>query len=232
MRNNGTGIGALATEGSGSLATEPAVATPGQAGDGTLPAWAGVTSAEVLAVFPGDRADLDGPVPGARVLGRDLDGLVQVGAVDHVVAADLLLGLGERPVADQQFPIADPHGGGVADVAQPVAVQQHTAAIHLAEPVGVRGQPGRARGRGVAPGGLVDAMDQHVPHETASFVHHLSDERTGALRTTSRTDEGCQRTTSSIIGVVGWAAPEAGPAVRARWSPGRSPVATTGPVMP
>jgi hypothetical protein len=24
-------------------------------------------------------------------------------------------------------------------------------------------------------------MDQHVPHETASFVHHLSDERTGAL---------------------------------------------------
>src|SRR6185312_15076289 len=80
-----------------------------------------VTSAEVLAVLPGDRADLDGPVPGARVLGRDLDGLVQVGAVDHVVAADLLFGLGERPVADQQFPIADPHGGGVADVAQPVA---------------------------------------------------------------------------------------------------------------
>src|SRR5439155_13641149 len=73
-----------------------------------------VTSAEVLAVFSGDRPDLGGSVPGARMLGRDLDGLVQIGAVDHVVPTDLLLGLGERPVADQQFPVADPHAGGVA----------------------------------------------------------------------------------------------------------------------
>src|SRR6185312_6144568 len=39
---------------------------------------------------------------------------------------------------------------------------------------------GSPAGRGVAPRGLVDALDQHVPHETASFVHHLSDEQTGA----------------------------------------------------
>ena len=55
----------------------------------------------VPAVISRDRPDLDGAVPGRRVLGRHLDGLVEIGAVDHVVPGDLLLGLGERPVADQ-----------------------------------------------------------------------------------------------------------------------------------
>src|SRR6266700_6255523 len=57
----------------------------------------------VSAVIPRDRPDLDRAVPGGRVLGRDLDGLVQIGAVDYVIAGDLLLGLGERTVTDQEF---------------------------------------------------------------------------------------------------------------------------------
>src|SRR5260370_31002229 len=79
----------------------------------------------VPAVITRDRPHLDGAVPGRRVLRRHLDALVQVGAVDHVVAGDLLLGLGERPVADQQFAAADLQRGGVADVPEPVAVQAH-----------------------------------------------------------------------------------------------------------
>src|ERR1700730_3993501 len=69
-----------------------------------------------------DRADFDRARPGGRVLGRDLDRLVQIGALDHVVASDLLLGLGEWPIADQHLAVADLHRGGVADVAEGVTV--------------------------------------------------------------------------------------------------------------
>jgi hypothetical protein len=47
----------------------------------------------VSTVVPCDRPDLDRAVPGGRVLRRYLDGLVEIGAVDHVVPGDLLLGL-------------------------------------------------------------------------------------------------------------------------------------------
>jgi hypothetical protein len=59
-------------------------------------------------VIPRDRANLDRAPPGRRMLGRYLDGLVQISAVDHVVAGDLFLGLGERAVTDQQFLTANP----------------------------------------------------------------------------------------------------------------------------
>src|SRR5215510_4160884 len=48
-----------------------------------------------------------------RVPGGHSDGLVQVGAVDHVIAGHLLFGLGERAVSDQLITTADPHGGRV-----------------------------------------------------------------------------------------------------------------------
>ena len=38
--------------------------------------------------------------------GRYLDGRVQVGALDDVIASDLLFGLGKRPVTDQQLAVA------------------------------------------------------------------------------------------------------------------------------
>src|SRR4029450_1488794 len=42
----------------------------------------------------------------------ELDGLVQVLAVDQVVAAERLLGPGERPVGGERAAVLDPHGGG------------------------------------------------------------------------------------------------------------------------
>src|SRR4029453_9451285 len=58
-----------------------------------------------------DRPDLDRPAPDVRDAGRDLDSLVQVLCLDHVEAAELLLGLGERPVGGQRLAVAHPHGG-------------------------------------------------------------------------------------------------------------------------
>ena len=75
---------------------------------GTPAAQAPSVEHGVPAVISRDRPDLDGAVPGRRVLRRHLDGLVEIGAVDHVVPGDLLLGLGERPVADQQFRCCGP----------------------------------------------------------------------------------------------------------------------------
>lgn len=48
-----------------------------------------------------DRADLD-PTAGCWYLLGHGDGLVEVGGLDHVVAAEGLLGLGERAVGDRE----------------------------------------------------------------------------------------------------------------------------------
>src|SRR5215211_5329560 len=50
-----------------------------------------------------DRTQLDLPVLGARALLRPLDRLVEVRDVEHVVAAELLLGLREGPVGDERL---------------------------------------------------------------------------------------------------------------------------------
>src|SRR4051794_12977611 len=47
------------------------------------------------------------------VLGGDLDGLVEVGALQHVEADDPLARLGEGAVGDQQLPLAAPDAGRV-----------------------------------------------------------------------------------------------------------------------
>src|SRR5215468_191059 len=59
-----------------------------------------------------DRPHLDRPLPGVWDLGGDLEGLIEVGAFDQVVPADLFLCLGERAVADHHVTAADLHGGG------------------------------------------------------------------------------------------------------------------------
>ena len=57
-----------------------------------------------------DRPHFDRPEPRAGDLRRDLDRLVEILAVDDVVAADLLLGLGERTVGGEHLAVAHPHG--------------------------------------------------------------------------------------------------------------------------
>ena len=64
-------------------------------------------------MFP-DRPHFDRCRAGARDLRRHLDGLVEVLAVDDVVAADLLLGLGERAVGGEHVAVPHADGGGVA----------------------------------------------------------------------------------------------------------------------
>src|SRR5947209_17885571 len=60
-----------------------------------------------------DRPHLDASVPGAGDLRRDADGLVEVLAVDEIEPADLLLGLGERPVRRQDLAVTYPDAAGV-----------------------------------------------------------------------------------------------------------------------
>src|ERR1019366_5146700 len=137
--------------------------------------WSGGSAGRpgIPAVIAPDRPHLDGPVPGRRVLGRHLDRLVEIGAVDHVVPGDLLLGLGEGPVAHQQAVVPDLHRGGVADVPEPVTVQQDAPALHLRQPGLDRRSPLRTLPRPPRPlGGLVDAVNQHVLHVAALHGHN------------------------------------------------------------
>jgi CubicO group peptidase (beta-lactamase class C family) len=63
---------------------------------------------EAVRVLQGPyRPDLDLAEPGHRVRGGHLHGLLEAGALEHVVPADDLLGLGERPVADQDLTVAN-----------------------------------------------------------------------------------------------------------------------------
>src|ERR1700745_3738854 len=54
-----------------------------------------------------ERAHLDRPGSGQRMRGGHLDRRLKVGALDDVVAADLLLGLRVGPVGDQRLAVAD-----------------------------------------------------------------------------------------------------------------------------
>ena len=53
---------------------------------------------ETIAAAVGDGAHLHRADPGARNSRGDEDGFVEVARLDHVVPAELLLGLGERSV--------------------------------------------------------------------------------------------------------------------------------------
>src|SRR6202021_2045777 len=60
-------------------------------------------------------AQLAGSDAGDRMAGRDVDGLLQAGALEHVEPGHLLLGLGERAVADQHLTVTDANCDGLAD---------------------------------------------------------------------------------------------------------------------
>src|SRR5262249_3896534 len=59
-----------------------------------------------------DRAALDGAAARLRAAARDLQGLVEVGGLDHPEAADLLLALGERAVGRDDLAALRPDDRG------------------------------------------------------------------------------------------------------------------------
>src|SRR5438552_16693070 len=85
-----------------------------------------------------ERPDLDRSTLGGRDPGRGLDGLVDVVALDQVVATELLLGLRERAVGGHGLPVLDPDRGcrvgwlqGVAR-AHPALLRQPLAEVLVA----------------------------------------------------------------------------------------------------
>src|SRR5262245_14764020 len=72
-----------------------------------------------------DGTDLDGAVGGGRDAGGPLERVVQRGAVEDEEAAERLLHLGVRAVADELVAVADPHGGRRRGRPELVAGDEH-----------------------------------------------------------------------------------------------------------
>src|SRR5437899_815379 len=72
-----------------------------------------------------DRPDLDRPVLGERHLLGDRNRGVQIRRLDEIVAAELLLGLGEGAIMDRLFAVGGAHGGGEGGALQPCARNAH-----------------------------------------------------------------------------------------------------------
>src|SRR5258706_7366556 len=58
------------------------------------------------------RTNLPRPLLHARMLGHQLDGMVQVPRLQNEYPAELLFRLGIRAVGDRDFPVVEPQGGG------------------------------------------------------------------------------------------------------------------------
>src|SRR5579863_8128382 len=71
---------------------------------------------------------------GHRVPARDLDDLVEVVALKHVEAGDLLLRLGERAVGHHGLLLPHPNGAGAAWRLKLAAVQANALAVRLLDP--------------------------------------------------------------------------------------------------
>src|SRR4029079_13263239 len=95
-----------------------------------------------------DRAHLDRAGRGAGDLRRDLDRLVEVGAVDGVEPADLLLRLGEGTVGGEDFAVTHLDGGRVGGGPEPLAAGEHAAFAHL---LAASRRPSQPRPRPLAP---------------------------------------------------------------------------------
>src|SRR5215472_10109112 len=73
-------------------------------------------------------------ITAARTTARAILRLGHAGALDQVESGDLLFGLGEGPVAEQQVTAAYPHGRGLDDPPQRLSLQPRAAAVHLGRP--------------------------------------------------------------------------------------------------
>src|SRR6185295_8543684 len=69
-----------------------------------------------------------------RMLGGNLDRLVQIVAIENVEAGDPLSRLGVRAVRHEQLPRAYPDRRRIINWAQPVSSDVLAAAVHLGEP--------------------------------------------------------------------------------------------------
>jgi hypothetical protein len=112
---------------------------------------------------------------GGRVPGRHLDGLIQVRALQHGKSGDLLLGLGERPIAHQHLTGANLDGGCRTSRPQEAAADKDAASFHLRVPGLDR--PSfrialRIRAVGIPPvdGGLIDTVNHQVSHPLLPFL--------------------------------------------------------------
>src|SRR5579859_1099433 len=88
----------------------------------------------ILTVRP-ERTQLEHPVPRHRMLGGDLDGFVEVGALQDIEASDQILGLGVGAVGQQHFAVADADSGGIISRPDTVAHQSNLLAVHFPDPI-------------------------------------------------------------------------------------------------
>src|SRR5580693_1396295 len=102
---------------------------PGQPGQGAADLPGSQVIRALLKRPHFDRAD-----PGDRVPGCHRDRLVEIRALDHVVAADLLLSLGERSVSDQYLGGAQAYRPRLADRLQVSTVHGHAVPDRLFDP--------------------------------------------------------------------------------------------------
>src|SRR5487761_6741 len=106
---------------------------------------------------------LDPGGPREWMSGSDLDGRIQVGAFHYVIASDLLLGFGKRPVGDQQLAVVDTYDSGFTGRAERAAVQPAPALAHVFNPRLDGNHHGRVLIRRRL-SGLIDPEHQHVLH--------------------------------------------------------------------
>src|SRR5438874_7238237 len=129
------------------------------------------------------RPDLDLAEPGDGMRRGHRDGLLQAVALEHVVPADDLLGLGERTVADQNLAVAHQHRLGLLGGPEPVAVQPDAAGDHVIEPGKAPHVVGVAVLRGIR--GLVCYEAVRVDADQHHELHVVSDPRGRYIITTN-----------------------------------------------
>ena len=125
-------------------------------------------SAEIVHLGRGGFGDLvdgadfdiaDGAAAGGGDAGGPLESVVEVGAIEDVVAGELLLGFGEGAVGDERFAVVDAHGGGGGGGGEGVGGAEDAAAGGVLHEGGVGGGGLLQLGGG---GGLVFlAVDEH-----------------------------------------------------------------------
>src|ERR1700689_1032102 len=143
-----------------------------------------------------------------------LDGLVDVRALEDVESADHLLGLGERPVADQHLAVPHRDRLGLARGPEPVAIQPDAARDHVIEPGKTPAFLGVPRLLVGLEASAVDTDQHHVlhrllrsslgVHNTTTNKHRAKDSPpragTPASRPTDRGPAACVRRVRAMPG--------------------------------
>src|SRR5690348_16841145 len=116
-----------------------------------------------------DGSQLEDPEPGAGVLRRDLEGLVEVGALQDVEAGDVTLVVGDGPVTEDRLARSNANRPALGEGAEHVALKADTATVHLLAPV-------RHRRRDSRPFLWVE-LDARIPIRKKHVLHRPSSAR-------------------------------------------------------